>query len=77
MAETRTCKDPFRAYLPEDVREHLETARSEVRKGMETFLPPEFFTHRDTARREMLLAWRGVLDAALRRMDEKGADAEA
>ncbi|MDO8107708.1 hypothetical protein Q6348_10925 [Isoptericola sp. b441] len=75
MTETRTRRD-FRGYVPEDVREHLETARQEMRKGVETFLPPEFFTHRNAARREMLLAWRGVLDAALRRMDEKGADAE-
>jgi len=46
-----------------------------MRKGLETFLPPEFFTHRDTARREMLLAWRGVVDAAIKRMDEKSAKA--
>ncbi|MCV2395240.1 hypothetical protein OEB99_13055 [Actinotalea sp. M2MS4P-6] len=62
-----------RAQIPQDVRDHLDAARSELRKGLETFLPPEFFTHRDAARREMLLAWRAGLDAAITRMDEKGA----
>lgn len=67
MASTRA------DYCPQDVREHLESARAELRKGLETFLPPEFFTHRDAARREMLLAWRAGLDHAIKRMDEKKA----
>jgi hypothetical protein len=64
-----------RPHLPHDVRQHLDAARAEVRKGLETFLPPEFFEHRDTARREVLLAGRSLLDAAIRRMDEKKAQA--
>jgi hypothetical protein len=75
MTESRTCYDALRDRVPEDVRRHVDTARAEMRKGMATFLPPEYFTHRDAARREMLLAWRGVVDAAIRRMDEKGAKA--
>ena len=75
MTESRTCYDALRDRVPEDVREHVDAARAEMRKGLETFLPPEFFTHRDSARREMLLAWRGVVDAAIKRMDEKAAKA--
>lgn len=75
MTESRTCYDALRDRVPEDVREHVDAARAEMRKGLETFLPQEFFTHRDTARREMLLAWRGVVDAAIKRMDEKAARA--
>ena len=72
---TSTRHDPFRREVPEDVRRHLHAARDEMRKGMETFLPPEFFTHRDAARREMLMAWRSAIDAHLERMDDKPAKA--
>ena len=34
-------------------------------------LPPGFIEHRRKARREMLLAWRSMIDAALERMDGK------
>lgn len=71
MTESRARQETFRAHVPDEVRQHLDAARSELRKGVETFLPAEFFEHRDTARREMLLAWRGVLDAAITRLDEK------
>ena len=71
MTESRSHQESFRAHVPDDVRQHMGAARAEMLKGLETFLPKEFFEHRDTARREMLLAWRGVLDAAITRMDEK------
>ena len=67
----RASRDPCHAHVPKDVREHVDAARAEMRKGLETFLPPEFFEHRDAAHREMLLAWRGVLDAAIERMDDR------
>ena len=75
MTESSTHHDTSRAHVPDEVRQHLDAARDEVRKGLETFVPEGFFEHRDTARREMLLAGRGVLDAAIRRMDEKKAQA--
>jgi hypothetical protein len=34
-------------------------------------LPPEFWEHGKKARKEMLLAWRSMIDAALERLDEK------
>ncbi len=71
MTESRASHDAFRAHVPDEVRQHLHAARAEMRKGVGTFLPEAFFDHRDRARREMLLAWRGVLDTAIQRMDEK------
>ncbi len=44
MTESRSCYDALRDRVPDEVREHLDTARAELRKGLETFLPPEFFT---------------------------------
>lgn len=60
-----------RDRVPEDVRAHLDAARVEVRRTLETFLPPDFFTHRDAARKEMLLASRSAIDAVLRRIDAR------
>ena len=74
MTESKTSQDPFRSHVPDEVLSHLDAARTEVRKGLETFLPEDFFEHRDAARREMLLAGRGMLDAAIRRIDEKTAE---
>ncbi len=75
MIESRTVRDAFRAQVPEDVRQHVDAARAEMRRGLETFLPPAFFEHRDGARREMLLAGREAIDAAIRRIDERRAQA--
>jgi hypothetical protein len=41
------------------------------REGIKAFLPPEFIEHRRKARKEMLLAWRSVIDSAIKRIDEK------
>jgi hypothetical protein len=71
MTDSRDRHEGFRSQVPEEVRVHMSAARAEMRKGLETFLPVDFFEHRDTARREMLLAWRGALDAAISRMDER------
>jgi hypothetical protein len=38
---------------------------------MKAFLPPGFIEHRKKARKEMLLAWRSLIDSAIERMDEK------
>jgi hypothetical protein len=57
--------------IPEDVREHMRTARDEMRKSVEGLLPPEFVEHRRAARKEMLLAFRGLLDHAIERIDER------
>ncbi|HTP01012.1 MAG TPA: hypothetical protein VMJ64_06525 [Anaerolineales bacterium] len=70
MDET-TGKKRASDQIPEDAREHMRTAREELRESIRAFLPPEFVEHRRKARREMLLAWRSFIDRALERIDEK------
>jgi hypothetical protein len=43
---------------------------SEFHKSIEGMLPPEFAEHHRKARKEMLLAWRSMIDASLERMDD-------
>jgi len=71
MDENTTGRRHYRDEIPEDVRQHVRTAREELRESMRAFLPPGFWEHRDKARKEMLLAWRSMIDAALERMDKK------
>jgi len=49
----------------------MKAAREEMRKSMETILPPGFMEHRRTARKEMLMAFRSMIDAALEKTEEK------
>ena len=44
---------------------------------MARLMPDEFRRHRRAARRERLLSWRSVLDAAVGRLDEEAAVVEA
>ena len=55
--------------LPEDVREHMQTAKDEIKAGYRSLLPPEFIQHRKTARRELLLAARSLLDRAIESLE--------
>ena len=71
MHENKTHRYHFEDEIPEEVREHFREARRELRESMKEFLPPGFIEHRKKARREMLLAWRSLIDSALQRMDEK------
>ncbi len=75
MAEKTNRRKPFEDKIPEDVRQHVRAAREEVRESIRAFLPPEFIEHGRKARKEMLLAWRSVIDAALQRMEEKDKEA--
>ncbi len=72
MAEqtTRTRK-PLEGKLSEETRQHLHAAREEFHKSMEGILPPGFIEHRRKARKEMLLAWRSIIDATIERMEAK------
>jgi hypothetical protein len=56
----------------EGARQHVREAAACARKGMEGMLPQSFVEHRRAARREMLLAVRSLLDAALERTETKG-----
>jgi hypothetical protein len=71
MAEKKTRRRPFEDVIPEEVREHARTAQEEWRESIKAFLPPGFWEHRRKARKEMLLAWRSMIDAALERMEKK------
>ncbi len=71
MNENTSRRRPFEDKVPEDVRQHARAAREEMRESMKSFMPPEFWEHGKKARREMLLAWRSMIDAALERMDKK------
>jgi hypothetical protein len=65
----RTRKD-FESRIPEETRQHFRAAREEFHKSIEGMLPPEFTEHRRKAHKEILLAWRSIIDATLKRMDE-------
>ena len=71
MDEKTTRRRPFEDKIPEEVRLHARAAREELRESIKAFLPPEFMEHRRKARKEMLLAWRSMIDAALERMEKK------
>lgn len=73
MAEKTARRKPFEDRIPEEVRQHVRAARQEISESLQAFLPPEFIEHRRKARKEMLLAWRSMIDSALERMDEKKA----
>lgn len=71
MAEEKTERKRLLNFVPEETREHLKTARDEMQKSYETLMPPGFLEHRRAARKELLLAARSFIDAALKRIDEQ------
>jgi hypothetical protein len=54
-----------------EARDHARAARASMRKGFEELIPQGFIEHRRAARKEMLLAMRSLLDAAIERMEKK------
>jgi hypothetical protein len=71
MAEKSNRQKKYESHIPDEAREHFRAARKEMREGVKTLFPEGFFEHRKSARREILLAWRSMLDSAIQRMDEK------
>jgi len=71
MNENTTRRKNFKDEVPEEVRQHVRAARDEMRESIKGFLPPGFVEHRKKARKEMLLAWRSLIDSAIERMDKK------
>jgi len=63
-------RKPFEGKIPEETLQHFRAVREEFHKSIEGLLPPEFAEHRARARKEMLLAWRSMIDASLERMEE-------
>ena len=71
MAEqTDRLHQHFEGKIPEEARQHFHAAREEFHRSIEGILPPGFMEHRRKARKEMLLAWRSMIDATLERMEE-------
>ncbi len=75
MDDKTSKRRPFEGKIPDEAREHLRAAREELRDSVRALFPPEFVQHRRKARKEMLLAWRSFIDAALERIDEKSTEA--
>lgn len=61
-------KREHRDWLPEEVREHMRSARAEMRESYKSLFPPEFVEHRRAARKEFLLAARAFIDRAIEKM---------
>ncbi|MFU8773513.1 MAG: hypothetical protein ACNA8H_13980 [Anaerolineales bacterium] len=57
----------IRRYFPDEARDHARLACGELRKGVESIFPAGVAKHGRAARREMLLALRSIIDAALDR----------
>jgi hypothetical protein len=57
-----------------EAREHAMAARASMKKGFQELIPPGFIEHRRAARKEMLLAMRSLLDAAIERSDKKAEE---
>jgi len=71
MTENKAEQRRIHDFVPEETRGHLKAAREEMRRSVETLLPPGFLDHRRAARKELLLAARSLIDAALKRVDDK------
>ena len=71
MNDKTTRRKHIKDEIPEEVRQHVRAAREEMRESVKAFLPPGFVEHRKNARKEMLLAFRSLIDSAIERMDTK------
>ena len=61
-----------------EARSHMKAARQALRQSVEDWLPAGFLQHRREARKEMLLAVRGLVDAAIEHLEgEKDEEAKA
>lgn len=69
--EKKKRRRPLETLMSDEAVDHLRTARQEMRQSWQALLPPGFVEHRRAARKEFLLAVRSVLDAAVKRLDEK------
>ena len=62
---------PIQTEKLHEAREHMKAARTSLRETFEDLLPKGFVEHRRAARRELLLAMRSLLDAAIERAGGK------
>jgi len=72
MAAKKTeSEKKFKREIPEEAREHYRNARQEMREAAKLLFPEGFLERRRAARKEMMLAVRSMLDAAIQKMEEK------
>jgi len=61
--------------------DHLAAAikafRKEVKESRSDWFPDEFKTHRRAAQREMLLAWRSLLDTRIEKLEKQEKEKSA
>jgi len=62
---------PVQTEKLHEAGEHMKAARESLRETFEDLLPKGFVEHRRAARRELLLAIRSLLDAAIERAGGK------
>lgn len=55
----------------EEARKHFKAAHESMHESLVELLPKGFIEHHKAARREILLAMRSLLDAAIEHMDKK------
>jgi hypothetical protein len=72
MATKKTeSEKKFKREIPEEAREHYRNARQEMREAAKLLFPEGFIERRRAARKEMMLAVRSMLDAAIQKMEDK------
>ena len=52
----------------------IKAFRKEMKEGRGEMFPEEFRTHRRAAQREMLLAWRSLIDARIEKLEKTEKD---
>ncbi len=57
-----------------EARAHVKAARQSFRLSLQDLIPKGFIEHRRAARKEMLLAMRSLLDAAIEHTEKKAAE---
>ncbi|HEY6867232.1 MAG TPA: hypothetical protein VI792_08245 [Candidatus Eisenbacteria bacterium] len=68
--EKNTRRRPLEELIPDEAFDHAKAAFEELKKGVEGLFPPGLADHRRAARKEILLAMRTVIDAALNRVEK-------
>jgi len=68
--QTARPNKPFESWISDEARDHYREARREMREGIKSLLPPDYREHHDKARKEILLAWRTMIDDVLSDMEK-------
>jgi hypothetical protein len=70
MAEVEEKKPKRGPKLPKGVAEHARAARDEQRAALKALIPDSFWGHQKAAKKETLLAFRSLIDAALEELEK-------